>query len=467
MNREEIEIVAQQVLASAQLQSRKKDIPGTVITYNEVTRIAQVHLDGDDSEIDIEAQSAVGILRIKERVMVSLDPPASIFVTGRLALHEEPLEQWHEVGETGEPTFGTGWANDTSSNYAKAGFWKDPDGLVHLKGRVKTSSGASTTIFALPSAYWPWFSGTAFNANPIRALTLKNGTRINVEIYGASSTNVGEVVVQGSVSTNDWITLDGIIFPTNDTTALFHRSPQMSFTDQPNPTNRIFSLDRFQDNLSFSGYIQTDLWPRAILDRWGVVHLTGGFLASGTPSSKQFIASFSPEYAVQSQQIFSGPTDTSTGSFSYDVTGARLNYRSGTVTTEGWLTSFHSPAVASVGDAWLMPGAPDGSGGIFGPGDFPFENGGPHDDSKYFAYPKIWKDERNIVWFVGMVEDMLDGETMFTLPEGYRPSERLVFPVSADSIPAQVDVDTDGSVIKVDGGTDFLSLAMVHFRAAD
>jgi hypothetical protein len=73
-----------------------------------------------------------------------------------------PPENWHEVGAPGEPEFRTGdctrWGNFTS-NYNTVGFYRDPYGRVHLKGRVGTACfGAATTvddIFGLPPGYRP------------------------------------------------------------------------------------------------------------------------------------------------------------------------------------------------------------------------------------------------------------------------------------------------------------------------
>jgi hypothetical protein len=65
-------------------------------------------------------------------------------------------EDWHEVGAAGEPAFGTGWFNYTASPlFNTAAFFKDPFGVVHIKGLVVRPSGPSTLIFTLPAGYCP------------------------------------------------------------------------------------------------------------------------------------------------------------------------------------------------------------------------------------------------------------------------------------------------------------------------
>jgi hypothetical protein len=64
-----------------------------------------------------------------------------------------PPEAYHEVGASGQPAFQNGWVNEAPGLESKAGFFKDPWGVVHLKGLV--TGGTVSTIFALPSGYRP------------------------------------------------------------------------------------------------------------------------------------------------------------------------------------------------------------------------------------------------------------------------------------------------------------------------
>ena len=83
------------------------------------------------------------------------------------------VESWHEVGQTGEPAFENGWQNLGDSRTATAAFYKDPWGVVHLKGTVKSGSNGST-IFTLPCGYGP-----------------DKDQNFTVVSYGANTSNVG------------------------------------------------------------------------------------------------------------------------------------------------------------------------------------------------------------------------------------------------------------------------------------
>ena len=68
-----------------------------------------------------------------------------------------PPEAWHEVGAPGEPAFQTGWENLGSPEHENAAFFKDHEGIVHLKGSVK--AGGSGPIFQLPPGFRPAAAG--------------------------------------------------------------------------------------------------------------------------------------------------------------------------------------------------------------------------------------------------------------------------------------------------------------------
>lgn len=85
-----------------------------------------------------------------------------------------PAEPWHEIGSAGNPGFETcnvapvvAWENNRPGTDATAAFYRDPYGVVHLKGSIKCSGdpGGSYPIFKLPAGYWPsalqWWSVSA------------------------------------------------------------------------------------------------------------------------------------------------------------------------------------------------------------------------------------------------------------------------------------------------------------------
>jgi hypothetical protein len=98
------------------------------------------------------------------------------FLEGQSAGQFAPAmaEDWHEVGAPGEPQFeedfngGCLWSN-FDSDHNSAAFFKDPWGIVHLKGLVKASddpdsgdgvcnsllSPLDSIVFTLPAGYRP------------------------------------------------------------------------------------------------------------------------------------------------------------------------------------------------------------------------------------------------------------------------------------------------------------------------
>lgn len=64
------------------------------------------------------------------------------------------VEEWHEIGSGGgEPGFGGTWVNFGISD-ASAAFYKDPWGVVHIKGLIKSGT-ITTAAFTLPVGYRP------------------------------------------------------------------------------------------------------------------------------------------------------------------------------------------------------------------------------------------------------------------------------------------------------------------------
>lgn len=116
---------------------------------------------------------------------------------GKLAVGWMPAtEAWHVVGVGGEPAFANSWVNFDGSVYATAAFFKDSQGIVHLKGFVKsgTLGGAA---FVLPAGYRPALSEYfACNSN---------------SAYGNCHVNAGGDVIPSNGS-NASFSLSGITF---------------------------------------------------------------------------------------------------------------------------------------------------------------------------------------------------------------------------------------------------------------
>jgi hypothetical protein len=66
-----------------------------------------------------------------------------------------PPESWHMVGAAGEPPFQSGWENfEPASPLEPVAFFKDHEGIVHLKGRA-IGGTISSRMFALPPGFRP------------------------------------------------------------------------------------------------------------------------------------------------------------------------------------------------------------------------------------------------------------------------------------------------------------------------
>lgn len=63
-------------------------------------------------------------------------------------------EDWHYVGEAGEPAFGTDWANTTGVGYPAMSFRIRESGIVDLAGAVQGGADDST-VFVIPDGYRP------------------------------------------------------------------------------------------------------------------------------------------------------------------------------------------------------------------------------------------------------------------------------------------------------------------------
>ena len=85
------------------------------------------------------------------------------------------VEPFHEVGAAGEPGFESSWGNKDPNGNTTAAFYKDPYGVVHLKGTI-TGGLSNTVAFTLPAGYRPakaaWFSAALTGAGGIARVTI-------------------------------------------------------------------------------------------------------------------------------------------------------------------------------------------------------------------------------------------------------------------------------------------------------
>lgn len=99
------------------------------------------------------------------------------------------LEQWNA------PTLLNSWANQ-GGGWNPAGYWKDPHGVVHLRGNIKSGT-VGAAAFTLPAGYRP--------TNTEGFTAVANGA------FGAVNVDNGGNVIP-AVGSNVGISLDGITF---------------------------------------------------------------------------------------------------------------------------------------------------------------------------------------------------------------------------------------------------------------
>jgi hypothetical protein len=187
--------------------------------------------------ISFRALSVLALAMVAVVLLSAVSPGATGFLTKRRAkqlfytkpqsdqrfvnVEELTVEGWHLVGAPGEPPFQANAACTSSRCWTNLGsvhnpvaFYKDPFGVVHLKGiaacqniEIEACSAApspNAVIFTLPAGYHP----AAQEAVATLSSVAGNIARIDV-------TSSGEVVLRGPnvpAFGGGWVSLDGITF---------------------------------------------------------------------------------------------------------------------------------------------------------------------------------------------------------------------------------------------------------------
>ena len=154
--------------------------------------------------------NAVTGAKVKESTLATV-PTAQTATTANSAAVANslaPSEAWHEIGAPGEPSFENSWKNlAISPAFEHVGFYKDHEGIVHLKGHA--TGGTSFNIFHLPPGYRPASGKGIFplagcDGGPCSA------TKVGViGIAGSGMTEEGVVAVLPGVTN---VSFDGISF---------------------------------------------------------------------------------------------------------------------------------------------------------------------------------------------------------------------------------------------------------------
>lgn len=77
----------------------------------------------------------------------------------------------------------------------------------------------------------------------------------------------------------------------------------------------------------------------------------------------------------------------------------------------------------------------------------------------------FYKDPLGRVFLTGLVKLGTAGTTIYSLPGGYRPANRELFSIHTDTGAGRIDIDASGNVIHTGGGTAFVTLSGISFRA--
>jgi hypothetical protein len=110
--------------------------------------------------------------------------------TNTLTVENIAVQTWQT------PTLLNSWVN-FGSGFNNAGYWKDPFGVVHLRGLVKSGTGIPSTIFTLPAGYRP----------PAQEIL----PAVSNALFGECTIETdGDVTAQ--VGSTVWFSLDGITF---------------------------------------------------------------------------------------------------------------------------------------------------------------------------------------------------------------------------------------------------------------
>jgi len=103
-------------------------------------------------------------------------------------------EDFHNVGDTGEPPFQNGWHN-FGGGFSRAGFFKDALNIVHLKGTL-TGGVSATVAFTLPVGYRPTESlfvpiGSSGGVTTASDGLIRSDGTVQVDCAGGGACNVG------------------------------------------------------------------------------------------------------------------------------------------------------------------------------------------------------------------------------------------------------------------------------------
>lgn len=125
-------------------------------------------------------------------------------------------EEWHHVGEAGEPAFNSTWSNVDSAVWPDVAFMLDGTGIVLVRGMARLNSApldGSPIVFTLPEGYRPIqklsvraaFRDVSFAGQPWGGAVLL--------VRADGQVRVHQPTFNDSFGDGDLLNLSGIFFP--------------------------------------------------------------------------------------------------------------------------------------------------------------------------------------------------------------------------------------------------------------
>lgn len=356
-------------------------------------------------------------------------------------LEQDPI---HYVGDTdhGEPAFLNNWqnyGNDGTFTYDSVGFYKDPDGWVHLSGLIKNTSGsaADSVMFTLPTGYRPDYevrvpesaaaTGYAAVMWPIQVDTNGNVHASNAGAYG---------------NIKNYLSLDGVRFMA-DTGVEYERFHEWTpigkmgaWVWDSDVQDKIFpgTWQRWDGLVRCRGRFKSgttdqigQLAERACKRRWNVMFPTVGVAAPGT------FGGFRIDMTPHTRSL-----DRISSSVNDDILIDGLQWFADVP------ESYWTPLAGA--NSWVR-----------------------HSTVEWVG-PRFFKDGYGVVHVKGLIKNgstVLNTAVTEALPPDCRPMGRRVFASWSNLGSTRLDVDTDGTIRVVDttAGNGFITLDPISFRA--
>lgn len=326
----------------------------------------------------------------------------SIFITD-----SQTLPLW------GTYTLQNGWVN-FGSPYATPAFTKSDDGVVMLKGLIKSgTTTADTLIGYLPVGYRPTYRLIFQN--------LSGGTagsgRVDILPTGA-------IQIEGGI--NSFFSLDGINFLSSGAGYTWtNLSLSNGWTNRSPPT--------------FSPL-------RAAKDNTGRVHLEG-FLNTGTYTTGKTIGVLPSGFTPNLNQVFSSMSDSAYNEFGV--------FNNTTVAARGLSSTWQSI------QAMYYPAA------FAGWTSLTLQNSWVVYNAATYETPQYTRSADDIVTLKGMIKSGTTtiGTVLATLPAGYRPLEKQIFTTDAGDALGRIDVYPTGDIVLQAGSATWTSLDAISFIA--